>query len=109
MGSYYRVRQKHIAKKTLTTMAVVTIKKDGLGKPIQARYHIVVSIRKLGPHIYTQNNNSLLQRLLLSLAIKNNYIPKSGNVSQVINQYNQMMKYIGTLSHSCPISTLNTH
>ena len=82
---------KHLYKGLLPTMAITTIKKDGMGNPLHAKYRIV-ALGNLDPHSWSKQDcfspvmSQLELRLLISIAAKKKCIPKSGDICQAFCQ-----------------------
>ena len=78
-------------KGILPTMAISTIKTDGNGNPVRAKYRIV-ALGNMDPHPWTKQDcfapvlSQMELRLLISIAAKLNVIPKTGDVSQAFIQ-----------------------
>ena len=102
---------KHLVKRTLPTMAIAVIKKDGNRNPVQAKYRIV-ALGNLDPHSWSKQDCFALVlaqqelRLLLSIAVKYKCIPRSGDVSQAFCQsYLPPDKiYVCCPPTSCPLT-----
>jgi deoxyuridine 5'-triphosphate nucleotidohydrolase len=82
---------KHLYKGIMPTMAISTIKYDGQGNPIRAKYRIV-ALGNLDPHAWTKQDcfapvmSQLELRLLTALAVRKKCIPKTGDVTQAFCQ-----------------------
>ena len=97
-------------------MALATIKMDGEGKPVRAKYRIVV-LGNLDPHPWNKKDcfapvlSQMEMRLLLAIAVKLNVIPKSGDVSQAFVQsflpYNEV--YVCRPPAGCPLTPKNMY
>jgi hypothetical protein len=107
---------KHLVKRTLPTMAIATIKKDGQGNPIRAKYRIV-ALGNLDPHEWSKQDcfapvmSQQELRLMISLAARNKCIPKTGDVSQAFCQ-SYLPKdevYVCRPPSGCPITPPNSY
>ena len=82
---------KHVYGPLLPTMAISTVKYNEIGKPVRAKYRIVV-LGNLDPHQWTKSDcfspvMSLLElRLLTAIAVRHNRTLKSGDVKQAFVQ-----------------------
>ena len=82
---------KHLYKGIMPTMAIATIKYDGNGRPIRAKYRIV-ALGNLDHHSWTKQDcfapvlSQLELRFLVALAAKHQCIPKTGDVTQAFCQ-----------------------
>ena len=82
---------KHLYKGIMPTMAIATIKYDGDGKPIRAKYRIV-ALGNLDHHAWTKQDcfapvlSQMELRFLIALAAKQKCIPKTGDVTQAFCQ-----------------------
>ena len=78
---------KHLFGNLLPTMAISTIKYDGDGKPVRAKYRIV-ALGNLDPHDWSKNEcfapvlSQMELRLLTALAVRNKCVPKTGDITQ---------------------------
>ena len=107
---------KHLVKKTLPTMAIAVIKKNGQGNADQAKYRIV-ALGNLDPHDWSKDQcfapilAHMELRFLISLAVKKRRIQKSVDISQAFCQSflpdNKI--YICTPPHGCPITPSNIY
>ena len=84
-------KMKHLYKGLMPTMAITTIKKDGNGNPIRAKYRIV-ALGNLDNHEWTKQDcfapvlSQLELRLLIAIAVSKGCIPKSGDITQAFCQ-----------------------
>ena len=68
-------RLKHKVKGILPTMAIATIKKDGEGNPVRAKYRII-ALGNMDPHPWSKQDcfapvlSQMELRLLISIAVK---------------------------------------
>jgi hypothetical protein len=82
---------KHLYKGIMPTMAISTIKYDGKGNPVRAKYRIV-ALGNLDPHEWTKQDcfapvmSQLELRLLTALAVRKKCILKTGDVTQAFCQ-----------------------
>jgi deoxyuridine 5'-triphosphate nucleotidohydrolase len=82
---------KHIFGTLLPTMAISTIKYDGDGKPVRAKYRIV-ALGNLDPHDWSKNDcfapvlSQLELRLITAMAVRDKRIPKTGDITQAFCQ-----------------------
>ena len=109
-------RLKHKVKGILPTMAIATIKKDGEGNPVRAKYRIV-ALGNMDPHPWSKQDcfapvlSQMELRLLISIAVKLKTLPKSGDVSQAFVQSNLPPNetYICRPPVGCPITPKNSY
>ena len=102
--------------KALPTMAISTIKRDGEGNPVRAKYRIV-ALGNLDPHNWTKGDcfapvlSQAELRLLVSLATSVNRKLKSCDVSQAFCQsyLPDNEKYVCRPPHGCPITPKDTY
>ena len=107
---------KHLVKRTLPTMAIAVIKKDGEGRPVRAKYRIV-ALGNLDPHSWSKQDcfapvlSQQELRLLLALAVRNRCVPKSGDVSQAFCQSHlpENEIYVCKPPAGCPITPPNSY
>jgi deoxyuridine 5'-triphosphate nucleotidohydrolase len=103
-------------KRTLPTMAIATVKTDGEGNPIRAKYRIV-ALGNLDPHSWSKQDcfapvlSQQELRLLTSIAARNKCIPKSGDVSQAFCQsfLPEDEVYVCRPPSGCPITPKNSY
>lgn len=85
------IKTRSQVKGILPTMAISTIKTDGNGNPVRAKYRIV-ALGNMDPHPWTKQDcfapvlSQMELCLLISIAAKLNVIPKTGDVSQAFIQ-----------------------
>jgi deoxyuridine 5'-triphosphate nucleotidohydrolase len=107
---------KHQVKRTLPTMAIATVKTDGDGNPIRAKYRIV-ALGNLDPHNWSKQDcfapvlSQQELRLLTSIAARNKCIPKTGDVSQAFCQsfLPEDEVYVCRPPSGCPITPKNSY
>jgi hypothetical protein len=101
----------HIFGTLLLTMAISTIKYDGDGKPVQAKYRIV-TLGNLDPHNWSKNDcfalvlSQLELRLITAMAARDKRLPKTGDITQTFCQsyLPQSKDYICHPPAGCPIT-----
>ena len=82
---------RHLYKGVMPTMAIATIKYDGQGNPIRAKYRIV-ALGNLDHNMWTKSEcfapvlSQLELRFLTALAARKRCIPKTGDVNQAFCQ-----------------------
>ncbi len=82
---------KHLSKGLLPTMAISTIKYDGDGNPVRAKYQIV-ALGNLDPNNWSKQDcfapvlSQFELRLLCAIAARQKCIPKTGDVTQAFCQ-----------------------
>ena len=102
---------KHTYKGVMPTMAIATIKRDGDGNPVRAKYRIV-ALGNLDPHDWAKHDcfapvlSQFELRFLIALAVKLKRIPKTGDVSQAFVQSFLPLgeNYICTPPAGCPLT-----
>jgi deoxyuridine 5'-triphosphate nucleotidohydrolase len=107
---------KHLYKGVMPTMAISTIKYDGSGAPIRAKYRIV-ALGNLDPHNWTKNDcfapvlSHFELRFLTALAAQKKRIPKTGDVSQAFCQSSLPAgeNYVCRPPAGCPITPPNIY
>ena len=107
---------KSKVKGILPTMAIATIKTDGEGKPVRAKYRIV-ALGNLDPHPWSKQDcfapvmSQMDLRLLISIAVSLKTIPKTGDVSQAFVQSKLPPdeSYICRPPVGCPITPKNSY
>jgi hypothetical protein len=107
---------KHIVGTLLPTMAISTIKYDGNGKPVRAKYRIV-ALGNLAPHDWSKNDcfapvlSQLELRLITAMAARDKRLPKTGDITQAFCQsYLPFGKdYICRPPAGCPITPKNMY
>ena len=107
---------KNKVKGILPTMAIATIKTDGDGNPIRAKYRIV-ALGNMDPHPWSKQDcfapvlSQMELRLLVSIAAKLKVIPKTGDVSQAFVQSTLPPDetYICRPPAGCPITPKNSY
>ena len=107
---------KHQLSGILPTMAISTIKYDSQGKPIRAKYRIV-ALGNMDPHNWTKSQcyapvlSISEMRLLISISVHYNVIPKAGDIVQSFCQTNlpPNERYIMRPPIGCPNSKPNTY
>jgi hypothetical protein len=100
----------------LPTMAISTIKYDGDGNPLRAKYRIV-ALGNLDPHTWTKEDcfapvmSHLELRLLTALAVQKNCIPKTADFVQAFCQSSlpEGETYICTPPPGCPLTEKGTY
>ena len=100
----------------LPTMAISTIKYDGEGKPIRAKYRIV-ALGNLDSHDWSKRDcfvpvlSQMELRLLTAIAVRNKCVPKMGDITQAFCQ-SYLPKgedYICRPPAGCPIMPCDTY
>lgn len=107
---------KHLFGNLMPTMAISTIKKDGDGKPVRAKYRIV-ALGNLDPHNWTKNDcyapvlSQMELRLITALAVRDKCVPKSGDITQAFCQsyLPPNENYICRPPAGCPITKPDTY
>jgi dUTPase len=107
---------KHLYQGIMPTMAISTIKYDGAGNPVRAKYRIV-ALGNLDPHQWTKSDcfapvlSQLELRFLTALAVRKKCIPKTGDVTQAFCQscLPQDEHYICRPPPGCPATPPNTY
>jgi hypothetical protein len=100
----------------LPTMAISTIKYDGDGNPLRAKYRIV-ALGNLDPHTWSKEDcfapvmSHLELRLLTALAVQKNCIPKTADFVQAFCQSSlpEGETYICTPPPGCPLTEKGTY
>ena len=109
-------QSKHMFGKLMPTMAILTIKYDGDGKPDRAKYRIV-ALGNLDSHSWTKDEcyapvlSQMELRLLTSLAVRSKTFLKSGDIKQAFCQsfLPKGEDYICIPPPGCPRSPKNTY
>ena len=107
---------RHKCKGILPTKPIATIKKDGEGNPIRAKYRIVV-LGNLDPNPWSKQDcfapvmSQLDLCLLVSIAIHLNIVPKSGDISQAFIQsmLPDNKPYVCWPPAGCPLTPPNSY
>jgi hypothetical protein len=107
---------KHLYQGIMPTMAISTIKYDGAGNPVRAKYRIV-ALGNLDPHQWTKSDcfapvlSQLELRFLTALAVRKKCIPKTGDVTQAFCQscLPSDEHYICRPPPGCPVTPPNTY
>lgn len=102
---------KHIFGSLMPSMAIATIKYNGKGEPVRAKYRIV-ALGNLDPYDWTKQDcfapvlSQFELRFLLSLAVQDDCIPKTGDIKQAFCQsyLPKEENYIVKPPPGCPIT-----
>ena len=103
-------------KGILPTMAIATIKTDGEGNPVRAKYRIV-ALGNLDSHLWSKQDcfapvlSQIALQLLISIAVRLKIIPKTGDVSQafVKSSLPNGESYICRPPVGCPLTPKNSY
>jgi deoxyuridine 5'-triphosphate nucleotidohydrolase len=95
----------------MPTMAITTIKTNGKGQPVRAKYRIV-ALGNLDPNQWSTEDcfapvlSQLELRFLIALAVQNKCIPKTGDIQQAFCQSTlpDTETYICTPPAGCPLT-----
>ena len=95
----------------MPTMAITTIKTNGKGEPVRAKYRIV-ALGNLDPNQWSTEDcfapvlSQLELRFLISLAVQNKCIPKTGDIQQAFCQSTlpNNETYICSPPAGCPLT-----
>jgi hypothetical protein len=102
---------KTVCGHAMPTMAISTIKYDGTGAPIRAKYRIV-ALGNLDPHDWSKQDcfapvmSQFELRFLTSLAVQKRCIPKTGDIKQAFCQsyLPENENYVCHPPPGCPIT-----
>ena len=109
-------RMRHLYKGIMPTMAIATIKYDGDGKPVRAKYRIV-ALGNLDHNSWSKSDcfapvlSQFELRFLTALAARKKCIPKTGDVNQAFCQsfLPPDEHYICRPPAGCPITPPDTY
>ena len=107
---------KPLVGKMMPTMAIAVIKKDKQGNPIRAKYRIV-ALGNLDPRTWGKHDcfapvlSQYELRILLSIAVNHNCVPKTGDVSQAFVQscLPKQEQTVCKPPYGCPITPPNCY